>query len=188
VSAAVPPGADRSGTDPSGGDSPGGGRIVVRPVAPDEHAIAGEIVASAYLDYPEVATDAAYLAELRDVAGRAAVVPVLVAVDVPTGTVLGTVTYVPGPGPLAESEGPDEAGIRMLAVAPEARGRGAGRRLVEACLERARRDGRRRVVLYTLPEMTAAHGLYRDLGFEREPAADWEYEPGKRLLSFALEL
>jgi ribosomal protein S18 acetylase RimI-like enzyme len=177
-----------SAADEPGGDPPGGDGIVVRPVAPGEHAIAGEIVASAYLAFPEVATDAAYLAELRDVAGRAAVVPVLVAIDERSGTVVGTVTYVPGPGPLAESEGPDEAGIRMLAVAPEARGRGAGRRLVEACLERARRDGRRRVVLYTLPEMTTAHTLYRDLGFEREPAQDWEYEPGKRLLSFALEL
>jgi ribosomal protein S18 acetylase RimI-like enzyme len=177
-----------SAVDPPSADPAGGDGIVVRPVAPGEHVIAGEIVASAYLAFPEVATDEPYLAELRDVAGRAAVVPVLVAVDERTGTLVGTVTYVPGPGPLAESEGPDEAGIRMLAVAPEARGRGAGRRLVEACLERARRDGRRRVVLYTLPEMTAAHALYRDLGFEREPAQDWEYEPGKRLLSFALEL
>lgn len=171
--------------DPRG---PGGDGIVVRPVAPGEHAIAGEIVASAYLVFPEVATDEAYLAELRDVTGRAAVVPVLVAVDESSGKVLGTVTYVPGPGPLAESEGADEAGIRMLAVVPEARGRGAGRRLVEACLERARTDGRRRVVLYTLPAMTAAHALYRDLGFERDPARDWEYEPGKKLLSFALAL
>ena len=68
--------------------------------------------------------DAAYVDELRDVASRAAAVPVLVAVD-PEGRVLGGVAYVPGPGtPLSEGAGEGEASFRMLAVDPSVAGRG----------------------------------------------------------------
>ena len=44
--------------------------------------------------------DAGYAAELADVAGRAALVDVLVDVD-DDGRLLGGVTYIPGPGPMA---------------------------------------------------------------------------------------
>jgi ribosomal protein S18 acetylase RimI-like enzyme len=104
------------------------------------------------------------------------------------GQVLGGVAYVPGPGPLSEMVGDDEAGIRMLAVAPEAQGRGVGRALAEACIERARAAGRRRIVLLTMPSMTVAQRLYLSLGFARDSANDWEYEPGHVLWGFALEL
>lgn len=162
--------------------------IVVREVRPEEHEALGRITVDAYLQIPGIAGHDDYLAELADVAGRAALVPVLVAVDDADGRVLGGVAYVPGPGPLAESEGPDEAGFRMLAVAPGAQGRGVGRALAEACVARARAAGRQRLVLLTLPAMTAAQALYASLGFEREPSIDWEYEPGRWLGGFALGL
>jgi ribosomal protein S18 acetylase RimI-like enzyme len=161
--------------------------IRVREILPDEHPRLGELTVAAYLEIPGVADEGEYLSELRDVEGRAAQVPVLVAVD-DDRAVLGGVAYVPGPGPLAEIERDDEAGIRMLAVAPEAQGRGIGRALVEACIARARAEGKRRLVLLTLPTMTVAQGLYRSLGFERDEANDWEYEPGRVLWSFALAL
>lgn len=162
--------------------------VVVREIAPAECGRLGEITVAAYLEVEGVAGETEYLGELRDVASRAAQVPVLVAVDAASGEVLGGVAYVPGPGPLAEIEAEDEAGIRMLAVAPEAQGRGVGRALVEACIARARAAGRRRVVLLTMPAMTAAHRLYGSLGFARDEANDWEYEPGHVLWGFALEL
>ena len=162
--------------------------IVVREMVPGEAARLGELTVAAYLQVPGVAEEGAYVEELRDVGGRAAHVPVLVAVDDASGEVLGGVAYVPDPGPFAEIERDDEAGIRMLAVAPEAQGRGVGRALVEACVERARAAGKRRLVLLTLPSMTAAQSLYRSLGFERDEANDWEYEPGRVLRGLALEL
>ena len=59
--------------------------------------------------------------------------------------VLGGVTYVPGPGsPFAEFTDPDAAGIRMLAVADDAQGRGVGEALGRACIDRARAAGRPR--------------------------------------------
>src|SRR5439155_1291220 len=81
-----------------------------------------------------------YLAELADVAGRATVADVLVAVD-QEGTLVGGIAYVPGPGPLAWFDAPDQAGLRMLAVAPHAQGRGVGGALVAAGVDRAAVEG-----------------------------------------------
>ena len=113
----------------------------------------GELIVRAYRALGDQAIDDDYAAELGDVGGRAAQVPVLVAVE--DGRLLGGVTYVPGPGPFAEIERPDEAGIRMLAVGAEHEGRGAGQALVEECLGRAREAGKHAVVLLTTPRMHA---------------------------------
>jgi ribosomal protein S18 acetylase RimI-like enzyme len=160
--------------------------FTIREVEPAEHAAVGELTVQAYRDVGE--TDESYYPELRDVADRAAQVPVLVAVDDASGSVLGAVTYVPGPGPFHEGEFGDAASFRMLAVAAEARGRGVGRALVEACVDRARAAGREALSLYTRPFMTAAHRLYERLGFERVPAQDWEFAPDEWLYAYRLAL
>ena len=162
-------------------------RVVVRAARPDEYERIGEITMAAYRGVGE--SNEAYYAELRDIATRAALVPVLVAVDPGTDHVLGAVTYVPGPGPYFEGAfGEDAAAFRMLAVAEEAQGRGVGRALVEACIERARRDGRAAIGIYTRPFMHAAHRLYLSLGFERYPEIDWAFEPGEWLHAYRLTL
>lgn len=76
----------------------------------------------------------------------------------------------------------------MLGVSSDARGRGVGRALVVACLDRARRDGARRVVLSTEPVSTTAHRLYEGLGFRREPALDWTPVPSVDLIACVLDL
>jgi ribosomal protein S18 acetylase RimI-like enzyme len=158
---------------------------VIREVRPDEYDRLGEVTVRAYAAISGE-TDDDYHDELRRVAARARVCTVLVAVD-GAETVLGGVTYVPGPGtPLSESEREDEAGFRMLAVDPSARGRGIGRALAAACLERARAGGKAGVAVYTRPSMRAAHALYESLGFERDPERDWEFDPGEWLWSYAL--
>ncbi|ULR53288.1 GNAT family N-acetyltransferase [Streptomyces deccanensis] len=152
--------------------------ITIRPAAPDEYAALGEITAQAYLgdgllDFGE---SDRYLDELRDVAKRAAEAEVLVAVA--DGQVLGGVTFVPAGGPMADIARAGEAEIRMLAVSPEARGRGVGEALVRACLERARAvEGCVRVVLSTQRSMHAAHRIYGRLGFTRTPERDWNPLP-----------
>lgn len=148
--------------------------ITIRQAAPDDYATLGEITAQAYLgDGPlDFGESDQYLGELRDVAKRAAAAEVLVAVE--AGRVLGGVTFVPAGGPMADIARAGEAEIRMLAVAPEARGRGAGEALVRACVERARAlDGCVRVVLSTQWTMHAAHRIYERLGFARTPERDW---------------
>ena len=163
------------------------GGIEVREANPDEYEEIGTLTAAAYEGYPEAGEDPDYMAQLRDVAARAAVRPVLVAVD-DEGRVMGSVVYVGGPGPFAETQGENEASFRMLAVADWARGRGAGEALTRACIDRARAGGRSALVLLTLPAMTAAHRLYEKLGFRRAPERDWEFEPGRQLLGYEHDL
>jgi GNAT superfamily N-acetyltransferase len=74
----------------------------------------------------------------------------------------------------------------MLAVTPVAQGRGVGRALVEAVLDRARAEGRGGIAIYTRPSMRAAHRLYGSMGFERDEWRDWEFEPGEWLWAFRL--
>lgn len=157
---------------------------IIREATPADFDAAGEVAVAAYRTIdPALGT---YEARLRDVAGRAAVATVLVAeVD---GRVVGTATYVgDAASPLAESEDPDDAGLRMLAVAPDAEGRGIGTALVERAISLARRDGRRRLVLLSRPTMRAAHAIYGRLGFERAPELD-ETWSDVTLLGFAVQL
>lgn len=57
------------------------------------------------------------------------------------------------------------AQLRLLILAPGARGLGLGARLVDECIAFARRQGYRRMVLWTQECLTAARGLYRGRGF-----------------------
>jgi GNAT superfamily N-acetyltransferase len=105
------------------------------------------------------------------------------------GSLLGGVTYVPDEGNrYAEFEGADAAAFRMLAVDPAAQGRGVGRVMVQACIDRARRDGKHRLTLMTTGSMDAAHHLYGRLGFRRTPESDMIVESGLRLMAYELDL
>ncbi|MCT9009647.1 GNAT family N-acetyltransferase [Streptomyces rhizosphaerihabitans] len=166
--------------------------IVIRRARPEEYPTIGEIAAQAYLgdgllDFGE---SDAYLERLRDVAGRAAVAEVLVAVD--GDRVLGSVTFVADGSPMADFARAGEAEIRMLAVARAARGRGAGEALVRACVERARAvAGCERVVLSTQGTMHSAHRVYERVGFTRTPDRDWYPLPELddiRLLTYELTI
>lgn len=158
----------------------------IRLVRPAEFAAAGDLIVRAYRQLPDALAAAGYEPRLRDVAARAAVADVLVAVD-DDGSLLGSVTYVPGPGPLAESDDSHDAHIRMLATVPEAQGMGVGRALVKACIERARAAGKRRVLLKTRGSMAAAHRIYESLGFRHERSLDGKGGTAP-LLGYALDL
>lgn len=159
----------------------------IRPLHPEDHEAVGELTVAAYTTVDPTVLDTDYVAELRDVAARSAGVDILVAVD--RSRVVGAVTYVPGPdSPAAEFSDADAAGIRMLAVAADAQGRGVGEALTRACVDRAVDQGRRQVILHSTDRMTTAHRLYERLGFRRDTSLDWEPEPGLWLRGFRLPL
>lgn len=86
------------------------------------------------------------------------------------GDLVGVVGYAPPGAPREPIFPPEWAIVRLLSVAPAARGRGVGRRLTEECIARARRDGAAAVGLHTSPAMEVALPLYERLGFVLERA------------------
>ena len=143
---------------------------------------------AAYRTHPDMEDSDGYLAHVRDARGRATATDVLVAVG-EDGRLVGCVSFVRDHmSAFAEVERPGEAGFRMLGVVPQARGRGVGMALVEACLERARAAGRTGVVIVTAPSWTDAQRLYERVGFRRAPERDFEPVPGIRLWAYAITL
>lgn len=65
--------------------------------------------------------------------------------------------------------GPDAMEIKRLYVPPAGRGKGAGRALVEAAMETARRSGAATLRLDTSKNLEAAIAMYRRYGFEDRP-------------------
>lgn len=172
------------------GERDGGTRLEVRPVRPEEHQEAGRVTAEAYREFvrPGDLGWEDYLRRLADVERRAREALVLAAVE--DGRVLGTATLELGDrvsgGHERDPLAPDEAHLRMLGVDPDTRGRGVGRALVEACLEEARRAGKRRLTLGTTERMLAAQRMYESMGFRRGP--DQVFDDGFRMLTYEYTL
>lgn len=160
--------------------------VIIRRAHPEELPVAGDVVLQAYLADGRLQPDDPYADHLRDAPGRARDSVVLVAVE--GDAVLGTVTWCPAGSSHREIGRDGEGEFRALGVLPEARGRGVGELLVRACLDLAREDGDRAVVLSSGDWMHAAHRLYERLGFVRLPERDWTPVPGISLLAYRLDL
>ena len=160
-------------------------QITIREALQAELAEAGELTAAVYRD--EALAEATYLPRLADAAARHAADGAwqLIAVDA-CGALVGAAVYTVAGSEFADIAADGEAEIRMLATAGSARGQGVGEALVLDCVRRTREQYRPALVLSTKPEMHAAQRLYARLGFARTPERDWEYAPGKGLLTFRL--
>ncbi len=155
----------------------------IREALPGEHARLGALVADAYAALPGMPgpdEQPAYYAMLRDAAARARnpAIHVLAAVD-ELGALCGVVDFIDdlahyGAGDVARIA--NACGIRLLAVAPEHRGRGLGELLTRECLARARALGRAQVILHTTRAMRTAWALYERLGFTRAPELDFRQQ------------
>ncbi len=149
----------------------------IREFRPQDAEAVGQLTLAAYDAYGTIGGEyRAYLADPRRRVGACAAL-LVAELD---GKVVGTVTFVvPGDeaweGPKPP---PGDASFRVLAVAPEAEGSGAGRALVTRCLEVARELGRHRIFIVSMAWMTRAHALYEKLGFERRPDLDVRFPAG----------
>ena len=79
------------------------------------------------------------------------------------------------------------AKLRLLHVEAFARGHGIGNRLVDACIEKARAYGYRRLVLWTNDVLAAARHIYQRAGF-RLVAEEKHHSFGKDLVGQNWEL
>lgn len=78
---------------------------------------------------------------------------------------------------LLAPRGGGEGDIQTIAVAPHARRRGLGRRLMLALIAEARKRGAREVFLEVRADNPGAQTLYRDLGFEEIGVRPKYYQP-----------
>jgi ribosomal protein S18 acetylase RimI-like enzyme len=161
--------------------------MLIRDAHLDEFPEIGEIRVGAYVADGFLSPSSGYAPRLREL-GTDGLGPVLVAVDDETRALIGTVMLQTWPQGGEVVKGPGEGEIRALAVRPDVRGAGAGRALLDAVIERARKVGVRHLVLLTQPEMKAAHHLYEEAGFARLPERDWSPEPAVRLLAYGMVL
>ena len=161
--------------------------MIVRDARPAELAGIGDLRVMAYQAGGFLADASNYGETLRTL-GHDGTGQILVAVDRETEAILGTVMLQPPPHAGHVVRGPDEAEVRALAVVPEVRGRGVGRALMRAVVDRARDGGMRRLVLCTQTTMHAAQHLYTEAGFRRMPERDWQPVPGFTLLAYGREL
>lgn len=98
------------------------------------------------------------------------------------GEVVGSVLLFPAGAqlevPLGESLPLETPEVRLLAVPPQARGKGIGKALMEECIRRARTAGSKAVTLHTADIMQTAMQMYERMGFVRFPEIDFHPEPG----------
>ncbi|MET0447988.1 MAG: GNAT family N-acetyltransferase [Aeromicrobium sp.] len=166
--------------------------LVVRLARDDEYAAVGALTvagydADGYLVRPDGGYDHGYATWLADAATRGRDDVLLVATL--GDELVGTVTWCPfGSASAQLARAAHQGEFRTLSIAPAARGRGVGRTLVEACLDRARTAGLTEVLLCSLTEMLPAHRLYTSLGFVRRPELDWSPETGVDLRAFSIDV
>jgi ribosomal protein S18 acetylase RimI-like enzyme len=102
---------------------------------------------------------------------------------------VGTVTlYLKYQSTSLEGWLPGWAGVRLLAVHPDYRGRGIGRALMEECIRRCRTQGIRSIALHTSEMMGVAKRMYEKMGFKRIPEFDFHPRPGIVVMAYRMDL
>ena len=162
---------------------------LVRLARADEYARVGQLTVAAYTaDYD---LPAGYLASLSQVEERARAHEVWVVENRVTGALEASVATPRAGGFISDLGQPGELDFRLLAVAPEARGKGFGALLTNHVIELARQRGLQRVVMNSGDIMVGAHRLYEKLGFSRIPERDLSFTDGGNtivIFTFGLDL
>jgi GNAT superfamily N-acetyltransferase len=164
--------------------------VSLREARSDQLDAIGEMMVAAYAEFMPPSRPPqwrAYEDEIRDVRRRLPAATLIVAED--GGRIVGAVTYYPDGTKETNTPWPASwAVFRLLAVHPDARGRGIGRLLTEECIRRARAAGRIAIGLHTTQLMNVARAMYERMGFVRVPELDFLPVPQFRVMAYRLTL
>lgn len=140
-------------------------QLQIVPIAPEHNAAVARIIRATLAEFGAVGQGySAADPEVDDMCQAYASAGHCYDVVLLDGTVVG------GGGIAPLIDGPvDHCELRKMYFLPEARGFGAGRRLLTRCLENARAMRYRYCYLETLAGMTIAQQLYASVGFTRLP-------------------
>jgi putative acetyltransferase len=146
------------------------GAIILRDAVDGDAAGLIALIGACFAEYPGciLAVDAE-MPELRAIATATAAAGGRFWVAEHDGAVVGSVGLKPGPRPGA-------AELVKLYVAPSARRRGLGGRLVATAEAEARANGAESLLLFTDTRFTDAHRLYERQGFVRRPGRRWLFD------------
>ncbi len=165
--------------------------LILREARQEEQAAIRELTLRVYAEYVAILTPAAWAGLEQAVrAALASQEPKQQIVAERGGALVGSVLlFAPATdaygGLVAHASWPE---VRLLAVAPEARGQGVGRALMDGCVRRAREAGAADLGLHTSKSMRVAIGMYERMGFVRAPEYDFQPEGAELVQAFRLRL
>ena len=156
--------------------------LQIREARPDDREAIQDVTLTAYEQYAEIMPPPHWgfyrqsiLETLADVSPAAQIVAEQ------DGTVVGTVLLYPAGAVFSTPDGASvtlaSPEMRLLAVAPAARGQGVGAALVQECMRRARQSGVAELTLHTTDMMQVAMRMYEGMGFVRAPDLDFHPAP-----------
>jgi ribosomal protein S18 acetylase RimI-like enzyme len=152
--------------------------IQIREAGAGELAAVGNLVKTAYREFQPLMPDAVWERWMDNINETMQAPEGMMLVAERQGRIEGAVKFYPDAAQAHQGQWPAGAGlIRVLAVAPDSRGRGYGVRLTQECLKRARDLKTPTIFLYTGTFMAAARHIYEKLGFKRAPKFDRDPGP-----------
>lgn len=171
--------------------TPGPNGLTLRDARPDERDAVRALTLAAYAEYASVMAPTAWagldgaIRAALDAEARAECI-----VAERGGALVGSVFLYP---PASDAyaglvDAPRWPELRLLAVAPAARGIGAGEALVRECARRARAEGAAALGLHTSASMAAARRVYARLGFVRAPEYDFRPDGAELVEGYQLPL
>lgn len=155
--------------------------FIVRNAKPEEFLAIGQLMVRVYASlegFPKPDEQPKYYELLANVGNltQKTETEILVAIS-PDQTIAGAVVYFGdmqyyGSGGTATLE-KKAVGFRLLAVNESARGKGLGKLLTLACLEKAKNQQQSQVIIHTTNAMKPAWKMYETIGFKRSEDLDF---------------
>jgi len=151
--------------------------ILIREARPEELDRVEDLVKEAYREFQPLFPEVVWNSWMDNISRTIRSPAGILLVAAEAGEILGAVKFYPDAAQSGMGTWPaGSAAIRIFAVAPRGRGRGAGALLTREVLRRAREMEIPAIFLYTGEFMHAGRHIYEKLGFRRAP--EFDRQPG----------